>query len=114
MYFFNSSRSQSVANFPDLTSHSSSRGQNVTVGESHTFNPHLVNNFTVNFNRQRTSTLNAFAYQDNIAGQLGITGVSTNPFDWGIPAIGFTNFGGLNDPLPTLLRPQTFRANGRF
>jgi hypothetical protein len=110
VYFFNSARSQSVANFPELTSHATSRGQNLSVSESHTFNSHLVNNLTVNFNRQTTSTLNAFAYQDNVAAQLGITGVSTNPFDWGIPAIGFTNFGGLNDPLPSLVRPQTVRA----
>jgi len=111
MYFFNSARSQSVANFPELTSHTSSRGQNLTVSESHTFNSHLVNTLTTNFNRQRTSLLNAFAYQDDIAAQLGITGVSTDPFNWGVPAIGFTNFGGLNDPIPSLLRPQTLRAD---
>ena len=71
MYFFNSARSQSVSGFPDLTSHTSVRGQNVSVGESHTFNPHLVNSFNVNFNRQRTSLLNAFAFQQDIAAELG-------------------------------------------
>ena len=111
MYFFNSARSQSVSNFPELTSHTSTRGQNVSVTESHTFDPHLVNTLALNYNRQRTSLLNAFAYQDDIAAQLGITGVSTDPFNWGVPGIGFTNFGGLNDPLPSLLRPQTVRAN---
>ena len=111
MYFFNSSRSRSVSNFPALTSRTSSRGQNLSVSESHTFNPHLVNSFNVNFNRQRTSLLNAFAFQQDIAAELGITGVSNNPFDWGVPAIGFTNFGGLNDPLRSLSRPQTVRAN---
>jgi hypothetical protein len=111
LYYFNSSRSRSVVGFPELTSHTSSRGQNLSVGESHTFNPHLVNTLTLNFNRQRTSLLNAFAFQDDIAAELGINGVSTNPFDWGVPAIGFTNFGGLNDPLPSLSRPQTIRAN---
>lgn len=111
MYYFNSSRSQSVSGFPDFTSHSSGRGQNVSVSESHTFNPHLVNNFSFNFNRQRSLTLNAFAYQNDIAAELGISGVSNNPFDWGVPAVGFTNFGGLSDPLPVLSRPQTVRAN---
>jgi hypothetical protein len=115
MYYINSARSQSVANFPDLTSHTTVLGHNVSVGESHTFSPHLVNSFNVNFNRQRTSLLNAFAFQQDIEGTgkggLGITGVSTSPFDWGIPAIGFTNFGGLNDPLPSISRPQTFRTN---
>ncbi len=111
MYYFNSSRSRSVSGFPDFTSHTSSRGQNVSIGESHTFGPHTVNNFSFNFNRQRSLTLNAFAYQDDIAASLGIEGVSNNPFDWGVPGIGFTNFGGLTDPLPTLSRPQTVRFN---
>ncbi len=111
MYYFNSSHSQSVGNVPELSSHTTGRGQNLSVGESHTFNTHLVNSFTLNFNRQRTSTLNAFAYQDDIAAELGITGVSTNPFDWGVPAIGFTNFAGVSDALPSLTRPQTVRAN---
>ena len=111
MYYFNSARSRSVGNVPELSSHTSVRGQNLSVGESHTFNPHLVNSFNVNFNRQRSSTLNAFAYQEDIAEQLGITGVSTNPFDWGVPGIGFTNFGGISDTLPSLARPQTLRTN---
>jgi len=111
MYYFNSSRSRSVGNVPELSSHTTVRGQNLSVGESHTFNSHLVNTLTLNFNRQTTSTLNAFAYQDNVAAGLGITGVSTNPFDWGVPAIGFTNFGGVSDTLPSLTRPQTLRAN---
>jgi len=110
MYFFNSARSRSVANFPELTSHSSTRGQNLNLSETHTFNPRVVNTLTANFNRQRISLLNAFAYQDDIAAQLKIQGVSDNPLDWGIPGIGFTNFGGLNDPLPSLTRNQTIRA----
>ena len=111
MYYFNRSSSHSVNTFPDITSHSSSRGQNVSLSESHTFNTHLVNTASLNFNRMRTSLLNAFAYQQDIAAQLGITGVSTDPFDWAIPVIGFTNFGGLNDPLASLTRNQTVRAN---
>jgi hypothetical protein len=110
-YYFNSARTQSVASFPSLRSHTTVFGQNVSVGESHTFNTHLVNSFNVNFNRQRSSLLNAFTFNQDVAGELGITGISTNPFDWGIPSVGFTNFGGLNDPLPSISRPQTVRAN---
>jgi len=110
-YYVNSARSRSVSGFPDFTSHTTVFGQNVSVGESHTFNTRLVNSANLNFNRQRTSLLNAFAYNQDIAQELGINGVSTNPFDWGVPSIGFTNFGGLSDPLPSLSRPQTVRAN---
>lgn len=110
MYYFNRSTSQSVGNVPELSSHTTGRGQNVSVSESHTFSAHVVNSLTLNFNRQRTLTLNAFAYNTDVAAELGITGVSTNPFDWGVPAIGFTNFAGINDTLPSLSRPQTLRA----
>lgn len=109
-YFFNSARSLGVSSFPELTRTSSTRSQNLNLGESHTFNAHVINNLTVNFNRQRVSTLNPFAFQQDIASQLGIQGVSTNPFDWGIPIIGFTNFTGLNDTIPSRVRNQTVRA----
>jgi len=111
MYYFNRSGSQSIASFPGIKSHSTSRGQNLSASESHTFNPHLVNTLSLNFNRMRTSLLNDFAFQEDIAQQLGVTGVSKSPFDWAIPIIGFTNFGGLNDPISSLTRPQTIRAN---
>ncbi len=111
MYYFNSARSRSVSGFPDFTSHTTVLGQNVSVGYSHTFNTHLVNSANLNFNRQRTSLLNAFAYNDDIAYNLGIMGVSNDPFDWGVPGISFTNFGSLSDPIPSLARPQTVRAN---
>ena len=39
---------------------------------------------------------------------MGIDGVSQNPFDWGLPSLSFTNFGGLQDTNPQLLRNQTF------
>lgn len=109
-YFFNSVRSTSVSSFPALTSSLAVRSQNLNLGESHNFSPHLINNFNFNFNRQRSSTLNPFAYTQNIAGELGIAGIATDPRDWGLPSISFTNFSGLNDTLPSLTRNQTVRA----
>ena len=109
MYFFNSSRSQSVSSFPDLTSRNSTRGQNLSLGEIHTFAPGVINTLSANFNRQRSSLLNPFAFTENIAGDLGIQGVSTNPFDWGVPITQFTNFTALNDTIPSLARNQTLR-----
>jgi Carboxypeptidase regulatory-like domain/TonB dependent receptor-like, beta-barrel len=109
-YFLNSSRSKSVSNYPVLTRTNSTRSQNVNVNESHTFSPHLINNFVVNFNRQRISTLNPFAFKQNVAGDLGIQGISQDPRDWGLPLISFTNFTGLNDLIPSLTRNQTWRA----
>jgi Carboxypeptidase regulatory-like domain len=109
-YFLNSAHSQSVSNFPAFTTNVSTRSQNLNLSESHTFSPRVVNTLLVNFNRQRTSTLNPFAYTNNVAGDLGIQGISTDPRDWGVPQIGFTNFTALNDAIPSLSRNQTLRA----
>ena len=72
MYYFNSSRSQSVSTFPALTSTNSVRGQNMSLAEIHTLGPRTVNTLTANFNRQRTSLLDPFAYKQDIDGDLGI------------------------------------------
>ena len=114
MYYFNSSRSQSISTFPALTSTSSVRGQNMSLTEIHTLGPRTVNTLTANFNRQRSSLLDPFAYKENIAGDLGIQGIATNPLDWGLPALQFTNFGALNEVIPSLTRNQTFRAMDIF
>jgi hypothetical protein len=114
MYFFNSARSNSISSFPGLTSSVSVRSQNLNLSETHTFGARTLNILTVNFNRQRTSTLNAFAYTQDIAGDLGIEGISTSPIDWGLPIIQFTNFTGLTDVIPSLARNQTTRAADIF
>src|SRR6266699_140047 len=42
------------------------------------------------------------------AGVAGITGVSTDPFNWGLPGISFTSFGGLNGPTPRRQLDQAY------
>jgi trimeric autotransporter adhesin len=68
----------------------------------------LTNSLRFDFNRSRTRTQNLYAFNDDITGDLGIGGVSTNPFDWGLPSLSFTNFASLQDTNPQLLRNQTF------
>ena len=108
-YYYNDATSTSVSSFAQLTSTTSVRSQQLGLGETHNFSPHLINNLTLSFNRQRTQLSNPFAFEQNIVQQLGINGVSEVPADWGIPIISFTNFTGLNDPIPSLTRNQTFR-----
>ncbi|HKS97847.1 MAG TPA: hypothetical protein VJV74_17155, partial [Terriglobia bacterium] len=109
-YYFNSARSTAVSNFAELTQSTSTRSQNLNLGETHTFSPHVVNTLTAIFNRQRTQLLNPFAFTQNVSNQLGIQGVSEDPFDWGLPLIAFTNYTGLNDAIPSLTRNQTLRV----
>lgn len=110
-YFYDSSHNHAVNGFPDITSQTMTRRQNLNVTESHTFSSHLVNMFSANFNRSRSETVNPFSFTQNIAGDLGILGVSQDPIDWGLPSIGFTNFTGLSDATPSLTRNQTLGAS---
>ncbi|MGB7331831.1 MAG: TonB-dependent receptor [Terriglobales bacterium] len=68
----------------------------------------LTNIVRADFNRNRTRTQNLYAFNTDIASTLGITGVSTNPFDWGLPNLSFTNFASLSDTTPSLNLSQTY------
>jgi hypothetical protein len=68
----------------------------------------LTNIVRADFNRNRTRTQNLYAFSNDITGSLGIAGVSTNPFDWGLPNLSFTNFASLSDTSPSLNRSQTY------
>ncbi len=93
--------------FPSVGGNTHTRSFDVPIGYVRTFGK-VVNNARLDFNRSRTSTQNLYAFNQDITGGLGITGVSTNPFDWGLPNLAFTHFGSLNDINPQLLRNQTW------
>jgi hypothetical protein len=92
--------------FPSVGGKTSTRSFDVPVGYAQTFGK-LINNLRFDFNRSRVRSQNLYAFNQDITGDLGITGVSTNPFDWGLPNLSFTNFGSLTDTNPQLLRNQT-------
>ena len=93
--------------FPSIGGNTSVRSFDIPVGYVRTIGK-LTNSLRFDFNRSRTSTLNLYAYNNDITGRLGIAGVSTNPFDWGLPSLSFMNFAGLQDTAPQLLRNQTY------
>lgn len=93
--------------FPSVGGNTHIRSFDVPIGYVRTFGK-VVNNARLDFNRSRTSTQNLFAFNQDITGSLGIMGVSTNPFDWGLPNLSFTHFGSLNDINSQLLRNQTW------
>ena len=59
------------------------------------------------YNRQEGGTENLFAGVRNVAGDAGVLGVSTDPFDWGAPALSFSSLASLTDLTPSLRRNQT-------
>ncbi len=81
----------------------------MTLGLSHNWSPRLVENMSLNWSRNRIQLLSNNSFGADIAANLGVTGVSPSPIDFGIPLVSFTNFSGINDPIPSLVRNQTLR-----
>ncbi len=109
-YSFSSTRSESIPGFPTLRGDQDGRQQAITLSLSQQASRQLAHNMALNWSRNRSDSLNLFAFLNDISGGLGITGISTAPINFGVPQINFTNFGDLNDPVPSLRRDQTLRV----
>lgn len=108
-YNFNSSRQDTLGAFPDIRGRQSSRSQNVDLGLTHNWSPKFIENTHLNWSRSRSQTLSDNSYLNNVAGNLGILGLASDPIDYGLPGVQFSSFTGLSDPVPSLVRNQTFR-----
>src|SRR6202011_2933387 len=89
--------------------HQSILNQGVDLGLTQTWSPKLVQDTHVNWSRSRVQLLSNNSFANDVAGDLGIHGVSANPLDFGIPALSLSSYSGPNDPIPSLVRNQTFR-----
>jgi hypothetical protein len=85
--------------FPLLGGDSIVRGWNAKMGYTLT-KGFFANSLNLTFNSTSSQILNHF--HDDVAAALGISGVSRESFDWGLPSIAFTQFTGLRDVAPTL------------
>jgi trimeric autotransporter adhesin len=106
LHFHNSDANLTNA-FPSVGGQTSGRSFDVPISYTRSIG-RLTNIARFDFNRSRTRTQNLYAFNQNVAGAVGITGISTNPFDWGLPNLSFTNFSSLQDTNPQLVRNQTF------
>jgi len=93
--------------FPSLNGGNSLQGLNASAGWTYG-RGRVTNTFRVNYNHNHVETTNLYANVQNVAGDAGIGGVSTNPFDWGIPGISFNTFAGLSDPTARRELDQTY------
>ncbi|MGZ4786902.1 MAG: outer membrane beta-barrel protein [Terriglobales bacterium] len=92
--------------FPTLTGNTRSSAFDIPIGWVKS-KGHFTNNARFDFNRSHLETTNAFANVLNVAAVVGITGVSQDPFDWGVPGVSFTNYAGLTDFTPRVQTDQT-------
>ena len=98
--------------FPGLDSTRTNFAQNIGLSGMHMFKARLAANWRITYNHTRTESNNAFAYQNNVGGDLGITGISQEPINWGVPTVNFTNYGDLSLAAVSLNRNQTFAVSG--
>jgi hypothetical protein len=108
-YNLTNGTSHSLSSFPGIAGTTFTRGQSVMIGLTQNWSRTFLHTSQFYFSRNRSLGLNEFSNLTNISSQLGITGISTAAFDYGLPSIGFTNFTGLSNPNPSLNRSQTYR-----
>jgi hypothetical protein len=108
-YNFSETRTHAFQSFPQLESSQEVRGQNLMLGLTQNWTQRFINDSRVFWSRSRTSSLNNFAFVDDIGARLGINGISNDPINFGVPQISLTNFSDVNDPVPALRRNQTLR-----
>jgi hypothetical protein len=82
-------------------------GLNSTVTYGRTFSRYLINSLVLSFSRNINHTLSYFSYGENIEANLGISGVSNTPANYGPPTLQFANFGSLSDTTPSATKPET-------
>jgi hypothetical protein len=70
----------------------------VSLNIRHKRTMHGIN---VNFSTTSSQTRNRYAEVENVAGLAGIGGVSTDPFNWGVPTLSFSSLSSLRDVTPS-------------
>ena len=88
-----------------------------------------LHNINVNYSRTKSDATGRYALIEDVAGNAGISGVSTDPFAWGVPTLTFSSLSSVRDVTPsqridrriavayTLTQPwrtHTFRIGGDF
>jgi hypothetical protein len=56
---------------------------------------------STNYNHTQSGSINNFSGVSNISNEIGIQGVSDNPFAWGLPRLSFSSISGLSDVNPS-------------
>ncbi len=97
---YRQSSSVSSTTFPTIGGSSKTTGWNVPVSWMYA-KGRFNNMLNVSYNRNASNSTNLYAFSTNVTGIAGIQGVSTDPFDWGIPSLSFTTIADLRDRTPS-------------
>jgi trimeric autotransporter adhesin len=108
-YNLSDATSHSLNSFPGIEGNTFARGQSAMIGLTQNWTKTFLHTSQFYFSRNRSLGQNEFSGVTDIGAQLGLTGISPNPLDFGLPSVNFTNFTGLSDPNFSLSRSQTYR-----
>lgn len=86
---------------------SSGYGTNVSLMWLHNVTQAMFSNLQMRFNRNVRQTTPFFSSLPDVAAELGIPGISSDPLNFGPPTLNFTNFGALSDSIASLTRNQS-------
>lgn len=79
-----------------------SSGSSLTVPVTLNISKNRVQHaISLNYSRTTSSTSNNFSFVEDVAGNAGIVGVSTDPLAWGVPALSFSTFSSVRDTTPS-------------
>jgi hypothetical protein len=83
-------------------------GLSAAMGWSHSFGRRFNNSANLTFSRNISHGNPFFADTADVAAELGITGTSQLPMNYGPPNLSFTNFGSLSDSAASSTHSQTY------
>jgi len=83
---------------------SGGHGWSTDLSWNRNLTPKVIQNIRTRITQNISNAMPYFAGRRNVAAELGITGVSQDPINWGPPNLNFTNFGALRDGAPSSRR----------
>src|SRR5262249_7592039 len=99
-FIYNNIRNTLLNPFPGLGGKQSVNNYNINFGHT-AIKGLFVNSLRFTYNRSAVNVVNNFTNRTDIEGQLGITGVSQRPADFGLPVLNFApQFSNLQDASP--------------
>ena len=103
---YSHSASDNLNIFPELGGKSQSHSYSLALGYSISKN-HLTNSLNLTWNRSNSQTTNFFTNGTNVAGQLGLNGLSSDPQLFGLPGITLNQFTSISEQQPSFRTNQT-------
>jgi len=97
--------SDAVNVFPQLGGRNTSSNVSVPI-QVNILRGRAIHNVQATVTRTSSGSRNGFAGVSDVAGAAGISGVASDPFDWGVPSLSFSTFTGVRDMTPNERRDR--------